>query len=348
MTGSELLQEIATFWKVDRAHIRWREDGFDWWPGSYVVRVRTFPPRMNHADARWRLTVETELARSAPIDAESLADELSYATPAMTPAYSLVYAPHGSTKDVSEGASGLKFFNSAYVNSEMLSVTRLFARLALLQVINAELLGDHLAKEFGAEPAFVGAGRAQERAPVVDVALSIYLDEGAKPSQWSNVSEFAAFVERYAQSESCVGRADKASMMLETPFGEDTAIVQLRSNQPHEYLGSGLLVTLELPEIASGDDAAEEAALLNNLEASSWTDFPQLGCWHTFETENEVDALVHSSFVPNALYGNLVASNLAMWSLNRAQWVRATRRPDLKDKAMSEIIQQRLRSGVPH
>jgi hypothetical protein len=61
-----------------------------------------------------------------------------------------------------------------------------------------------------------------------------------------------------------------------------------------------------------------------------------------------VDALVHSSFVPNALYGNLVASNLAMWSLNRAQWVRATRRPDLKDKAMSEIIQQRLRSGVPH
>ncbi|HEX2727626.1 MAG TPA: hypothetical protein VHN20_17515, partial [Beijerinckiaceae bacterium] len=108
MTGAELLQEIATFWKVDRAHTRWREDGFDWQPGSYLVRVRAFAPREKNPDARWRLTVETELVRSLSIDDATFADELACFGPVMTPTYSLVYPSHPSMTAVGDGAFGLR------------------------------------------------------------------------------------------------------------------------------------------------------------------------------------------------------------------------------------------------
>ena len=89
-----------------------------------------------------------------------------------------------------------------------------------------------------------------------------------------------------------------------------------------------------------------EAVLLNFLEARTWTDVPQLGCWTVFETEDETDALAHSCFIPNALYAEGLAGNLALWSIARAQWVRKTRWPDLEDMPMREIIEARLRSGA--
>jgi hypothetical protein len=228
----------------------------------------------------------------------------------------------------------------------MVPITRLFARLALLQPINAKLLGDYVARDFGMEPAFVESGRTHEGDAVLAAAFSIYRDEGAKPSRWSNVREFAAFARDYAHSDNCVGSGDASSLTLETPFGDNSALIRLRSDQPHAYLGNGLLVTVELPVVQSLRDVSAEAMRLNFLEARTWTDFPQLGCWHVFQAEDEDVGLIHSSFVPNALYGDLVASNLAMWSLQRAQWARRTRWPDLEDKPMSEIFQERLRTGV--
>ena len=101
-------------------------------------------------------------------------------------------------------------------------------------------------------------------------------------------------------------------------------------------------MTVELPFVLSLQEAISEAAGLNFLEGTSWTDFPQLGCWHVSEMKKAA-RVVHSCFIPNALYAEGMATNLALWSILRVQWVRKGSWPDVKDKTMMEIIEERKR-----
>jgi hypothetical protein len=37
--GSRALKTLSEFWNVTDARSRWRDDGFDWWPGNFKVSV---------------------------------------------------------------------------------------------------------------------------------------------------------------------------------------------------------------------------------------------------------------------------------------------------------------------
>jgi hypothetical protein len=115
----------------------------------------------------------------------------------------------------------------------------------------------------------------------------------------------------------------------------------------HPQLGSGLLVTLQIPYDAEFEEIAKEAALLNFLEASHWMDFPQLGCWQAHQAGTDPKCrLAHASFIPNALYAGGLATNFAFWSMARVRWFRQERQPQLVDRPMSEILQKRLGSAA--
>jgi hypothetical protein len=80
---------------------------------------------------------------------------------------------------------------------------------------------------------------------------------------------------------------------------------------------------------------------LNYWEANNWTDFPQLGCWVDYKIGEKI-GLAHASFVPNALYRDGLATNFAIWSIARVRWLRHDYFPELKDKPMEEILNERL------
>jgi hypothetical protein len=347
MTRSELLEAIASIWKPDKARTRWRDDGFDWTPGSHLVRVRVVPPPAKNPGQpeRWGLSAQTEFLNSPPIDHPRFTHRLAVLAPYTTSMYALVYPPHSMWKKYSDGEPPvLRLFSSVYVGDDALEwLPRLLCQVALLQAVNAELQSEHLAREVGGKPAFIGSARALAHDEVLDTARDFYVREGAEPSRWSNVSEFAEFAEQYAQGDACFGFSDETGMMLETPFGHDTALIRFRFDEPHPQLGNGLLVTMQLPFISSKDGPIAEAAYLNFLEAKFWTDVPQLGCWHT---DARGKAVAHSCFVPNALYVEGLAANLALYSLDRVRWVRKTQWPKLNDKPMGEIIDERMRNGV--
>jgi hypothetical protein len=65
--GQICLKEIASIWQVDDAAIEWVEQGFDWRPGSHLVRVRAFPNEKPGAQDRWRNTNELAHASFVPI-----------------------------------------------------------------------------------------------------------------------------------------------------------------------------------------------------------------------------------------------------------------------------------------
>ena len=91
-------------------------------------------------------------------------------------------------------------------------------------------------------------------------------------------------------------------------------------------------MTLQLPRFAEATAIAAECAYLNFLEVVSWTGFPLLGCWHPHVSREGRAGVTFTTFVPNALYQPMLATNLALWML----W------PELQDKRMADILEERF------
>jgi hypothetical protein len=130
-------------------------------------------------------------------------------------------------------------------------------------------------------------------------------------------------------------------MTLETPFGNESALIRFLTRNRHPQLGHGLLVTLQLPYFGDLLTIATAAAQLNFMEAMSWTDFPQLGCWHAHQHRPGQDGLAFALFMPNVLYRPVLATNIGIWFLRRARWAREQMFPDLQDLAMIDILHRR-------
>lgn len=106
------------------------------------------------------------------------------------------------------------------------------------------------------------------------------------------------------------------------PTLTQTALLQIRSAEPHPALGRGLVTLLWLPAKPEGVDAARLANQLNVREATEWTEAHLLGAWSTRDGH-----LVFTSFTPNLVLANSDAStrrarliNNVIWSAIRARW----------------------------
>ena len=117
--------------------------------------------------------------------------------------------------------------------------------------------------------------------------------------------------------------------------------MRLVTSERHPQLGSGLLTTLQLPIGRETLAAARLVAELNYLEAASWTDFPQLGCWHLAQNRDR-EGPAFTLFMPNALYRPGLATNIALWFLARARWTRVQMFPNMEDATMLDVLTGRL------
>jgi hypothetical protein len=337
--GEICLQEIALIWQVDAAAVKWVDGGFDWTPGSHLVRVRARSNEQAASEERWRVSVETDYLASIPVEDMKFIERVAVSSLA-TSTYSMQYPPAGEIR--AEKNRKLSLFSSVYVSPELLQwLPQFFAREAIVQVANAEATSVALSEAVGGEPDLLPSGRNKSPDDILNVVSAVYVPEGKERGRWSNTDEFVKFAETYGRSDACFGNGDKSGLTLETPFGDSSALIQLHSDVEHPQLGSGLLVTIQVPFLTTIEEISKESALLNFLEANRWTDFPQLGCWQ-LHGDGERNDLAHTSFVPNALYSEGIATNFAFWSIARVRWLRQERWPNLEDKSMNEILQPRL------
>ena len=80
---------------------------------------------------------------------------------------------------------------------------------------------------------------------------------------------------------------------------------------------------------------------MNLLESEMWTGLPLLGSWHIWQERDEY-VPAFSLFMPNALYMQGIVTNIGLWFIARAQWVRKKKFPDLADAPMYEILERRM------
>jgi hypothetical protein len=348
--GASAVTSIAQVWQIDASRSRSFADGFDWWPGDFRVSVRVSTSRMDEHGPRVRLTIRTDLLRQITIrDPKFVAITASTALFAAS-TYAWVYQPSKRSGASNAKPSDGRLWSecSAYLSQDNVGwLPKFVASTSLLQPINAQLQAELLTEALGgiadvSGPTGRPLGGLDE---MLDVASKIYIPLGQEPSRWIGCREFEEFAEQWARTDLCFGMGDPTGLTFETPMGKQSILVRLHTSESHPQLGHGLLGTIQVP--AYFQDMNTVAALcgdLNFLEAASWTDFPQFGCWHP-DDENEEGrtGLAFSTFIPNALYQQGLTTQTAHWLLQRARWVRREKWPQLQDLRMSEILDRRFR-----
>src|ERR1700688_686477 len=98
--GEICLKTIASTWQVDDSAIKWVDGGFDWSPGSHLVRVRAV---RNEKEERWRVSVETDFLASVPIEDIKFIELTAALSGVMTSTYSMQYPPAEIWKETSKG-----------------------------------------------------------------------------------------------------------------------------------------------------------------------------------------------------------------------------------------------------
>ena len=104
--------------------------------------------------------------------------------------------------------------------------------------------------------------------------------------------------------------------------GHQTALLQLKADQPHPELGGGLLCVLEMPhQIREHNRLHQLCDQLNKMEMAAGDLPPHFGAWCEGKLGSNP---AYVSFFPNAFRklreASPIAVNAAFWAANRAQW----------------------------
>lgn len=332
------LETVTPLWNIQPSELKLVENGFEWLPGSHLVRVFV------HEDARklvepppLRISISTAYRRCVPVRDRKFVELAGYSANLSCPTYSWVYPPVELEDILGGHPTDLELFASVYVDESTSGwLPRFFARMSIMQPVNAEIQSEMDGVIFGgAQPAFSSGSKVPVTNAILGVARDVLVPEGKKPNHWIGSDEFEVFVDVVAGQDNCLAYATKEGMVLATPFGEEKASIYFWTHQHHQ-LGNGLLIGTKIPMGQVKNDVFDLAAALNFLESRFWTDIPQLGCWHPHSEEK---SLAHTVFVPNALFMPNLVGYLAHWALQRVEWLQRTRFPELPKLTIDEILE---------
>lgn len=319
ITDGELLQHIHQVWQIDKKYVEEIENGFNWWPGHHKVTVRCAPKDDASDPDCWRLTVCTEFVKGINFENAKMA-----ALIASMGSFSPSYGVRPQT------AGWLPAF---------------FARIVIMQPIDAQRTADPYAEMLRGNANKSGSrfdSGSTEIDDILNVAQGIFAPMGEEPSKWIGSTEFSDIAERYGRSDLSFGTGGPDGLTLETPFGKSSSLIRLHHDIKHPALGSGLLGTIRLPVLESLEASTNTCMWLNFFCSRHWTDAPVHGTWHPQEIRKDEYASSYGAFVPNALYADGVATNVALWNLGLARWARMKVWPDLQDYNIYDIVNARF------
>jgi hypothetical protein len=360
----DAIQKIYRLWQVDADRARWVGDkpsstelyGFDWWPGDFKVAVRIFGPHPERSTPIYKLSVGCDFLTDVDISAPSFLKSLSLLN-RFSPSFSLVSLPKQVAEEATDkygvdpGPMKVSLESTAYLHEGISEwLPRFFAGQTILQPIESQERAIIDAKLLGGQP---------DRSRHPDSNLNMGLDDmlgvendyaalGRASSRWVATGEFEAIIEKWGRCDTAFGTADATGLTIETPFGDDSALLSLKTDQPHPRLGNGLLAVLKIPRFVEPEKAISDANWLNFLEARTWTSkgMPFIGSWTTDigrAGEPGLMCVAYGSFIPNFIYNSGLAENLVLWGIARAGWAREILWPNAVDRPMHEILSQRHR-----
>ena len=343
-TADAILESATRALQAEPGAVEKTDDGVHWWPGSHRVTLSCAPERFN-AERCFKLTMTTRVLRDVTLTDEKTTDLITVLC-ATSPTYAWLAPATLDLRDIGKGnACEVAMRSSIRVLADNVSwAPQLLARLAILQPIDAERIGAEIAKITGAtddtEPRRSQLNLAGHD-PVLDIAETLLKPEGEKANHWTGSEEFKLIAEKLGRNEMCFGAANDTGVTLETPFGRESAAVNLDSQVPHPGLGTGLLTTIYLPISIERARCSLACYELNARAARPGAPVGGVfGSWHPRQAGDGWGP-AYGAFVPNALYGKGVAANMALWAVGLAQWAKSELWSHVVNEPMSQILGRR-------
>lgn len=367
----DAIQAIYDFWRVDEDRVQWAGDpspdgllrqgyGFDWWPGKFKIEVRASGPHPEIAVPIYRISVRTDLLCDVDVTTRQFKQALSgfnhaastFAVCAYPTALPKPFQNYGSLTDLGvDLKSSIVWLSSAvYVHEGRKDwLPPVFAQFATLQFAHAQFFVEVLAKSLGGRAdhtALPGRALPTNVPGILQVLKSDILPAAGQPSRWIGTGELEEIVVRWHNTDFECSLAFEGAVVVETSFGQEAAIIMLRTDSENAALGNGLDVHLRLPYLDTQEAIQALSIEMNFVEDRIWSKpgMPFIGGWSAEEWGGPGGpgfGPMFSWFIPNACYQHGLAEILVMDAIARAEMFRKILLPGVADAPMEEI-QRRL------
>jgi hypothetical protein len=220
------------------------------------------------------------------------------------------------------------------------------ADYTILQLIDAESRADELAKLLKGEVAiFEHPQKGVRERPDEMLGLSKLIAERsgdrsifADRAEMETVSDFA----RGSQGLAFSAGGGPGGVCLEVPFGaNDTALIELKTFEPHPDLGNGLLVLSRIRGAMQLSEAVAMADRLNEIAFAPQSVLPLLGAWSVWNS-GDAWSLAFGTFIPNFMAQPGVARDAASSAVFRLTLVDQLWHPELGPRNVLEILARRM------
>lgn len=367
----DAIRAIYDLWRVDEDRVQWEGDpspdgllrqgyGFDWWPGRFKIEVRASGPHPEIDYPIYRISVRTDLLCDVDVTTPRFKQSLcgfnhgasTFALCAFPTTLPKALEKYGPLADfgVDLKSSIVWLSSTAYVHEGSKDwLPPVFAMFATLQFAHAQFLVDVLAKSLG--------GRADHTAPpgrtlptsvagILQILKSDILPAARRPSRWIGTGELEEIVVRWHNTDFERSLAFEGAVAVETSFGQEAAIIMVRTDSQNAVLGNGLDVYLKLPHLDTREAIHALSIEMNFLEDRAWSKpgMPFIGGWSAEEWGGPGGpgfGPMFSWFIPNAFYQHGLAEILVTDAIARAAMFRKMLLPGAVDAPMEEI-QRRL------
>ena len=296
--------------KVDKKWSVKSANGFTWWADKNAQKIEVIGTEINpDGDAAYLIGVQTDFLRNVVPSDKMLATINTLLMPFASMA--------GPVYD--EKTRSLSLCSMVRTHEEIWGwMSRVFSMACVLQIAEARIMGDTVAKHLGAEAAESGHPQNGLRpAPdeLAEAVANLVAPLGREPCKWIE-REFETAVEQCMQQQPSLGATSGGlGFTVEFPYGNSTSLFQGMGDQPHPRYGNGLFLLQSFPVVNMSDvDGIRLALSLNATELTEKT------FGYGFGSYCFRDRTIHfTSFLPNAVYRPGLLPNIYFAGAARAR-----------------------------
>lgn len=217
------------------------------------------------------------------------------------------------------------------------------------QLRDAEGRLDELAGLLGGEPvasAHPVAGPREVPDEMFSVIARYFSSHPDERPGFRNRFEFDAVVNMSDGMNAYSFGASDDGLALEVPFGAETALILMKADGPHPYVGAGLGIYKMLPARYDEADASRFANWLNLRELRNPFLWDFIGAWCKAPSAERF-LVAHARFIPAAFYRPGLILDSAMVAIGHVSDVNGLLHADVPQPDVIEVIERRLGRIIP-
>lgn len=308
--------------------------GFEWWGHRLKQRIWVSNGYDDAGIEIFRVFINTDLIHKID-ETKSTVENTLAEIGVMASTAAMVFDP----KD-----RRLSFWSAITIHQDVAGwLTRLAVSFAILQISEAERIAAKLAGLIKGEPEFTRhriSGERPDADEMLGVVPSLFIPKGQDKSPWNGNGELNQIQDMFNEGN-CFSMGDDTGLTAEFPFGEQSSMMRVITNEPHRILGNGVGMFLHLPIRTTNDECSSIACALNRAEADKSAVGHFLGSWCVKELGN-FSVPAFAFFIPALLYQPGILTNLIMSMVQRAFWAKDVLEPETPNIDILSVINRRL------